>query len=178
MKSKMNALQKIMNGLLPILFLIACGDDGTVNTSSSSTTTSSDASSSSGGTGGAAGGGGMSGATTTSTGTGGTGGAGGGTSGACTNGADAVVLNDPSKAIPAGVASCAQTNLGQEPATFECIKGLGLSDGCATCFDGSAQCIFKNCLASCIAGAENQACIDCRAMYCDVPFQACSGLAP
>ncbi|MBK8259331.1 MAG: hypothetical protein IPK82_42590 [Polyangiaceae bacterium] len=110
--------------------------------------------------------------TTTTTGTGGAG------MGACTNDADLAIVQDPNKPIADAVNDCAQMNFGQEPGTLNCIKGLGLSDGCAQCFDDTVQCVVMNCLNQCLSDPNSQACTDCRAQFCDGPFAMCSGLMP
>lgn len=163
--------------IVPALLLAGCGDGssgssggggagGSTATGGSGGSTATGGSTSSGGSGGM-------------TSTGGTGGAGGTTaSGACTNAADLAVIQDPAKDIQGGVGTCAKDNLAAEPATLDCIKGLGLSAECAACFDGTVQCIFMNCLNDCLADQNSQACIDCRAMNCDPEFAMCSGLTP
>ena len=132
-----------------LLLLLACG----------STTTSTTGSGGSGGS------------TTTAT----TGAGGAGPMNACTNAADQAIAM--SKDLAAIVGKCGQDNLGQEPATYDCIKMMtGLSDDCVTCFDGTVQCVVMSCFSECIADPGSQACTDCRAMHCDPVFEACSGL--
>jgi len=63
-------------------------------------------------------------------------------------------------------------------ATKDCIKALGLSDACATCFDDEYHCVVANCLADCSVDPNGQACTDCRATNCDPAFADCSGLTP
>ena len=148
-----------------LLLLLACG--GTTSTSGST---------GSGGSGGSTttsttGSGGSGGSTTTAT----TGAGGAGPMNACTNAADQAIAM--SKDLAAIVGKCGQDNLGQEPATYDCIKMMtGLSDDCVTCFDGTVQCVVMSCFSECIADPGSQACTDCRAMHCDPVFEACSGL--
>ncbi len=166
--------------LVPTFFLAACGDGSGSSTGGTGGTTASGG----GGTGGATGGttasggtGGATGGTTASGGTGGaTGGTGGAAMGACTNAADGAVLSDPATDAQAKVGACGKDNLGAEPATLDCIKAIGFSDGCAACFDGTVQCAIMNCLNDCFADANSQPCKDCRKTNCDPAFEACSGL--
>ncbi len=162
--------------LVPALLIAGCGDDGSGSSNGGSGGTTA---SGGGGTGGATGGttasGGATGGTTASGGS--TGGStGGAASGACTNAADLAVAQDP--ATPGAVGKCGQDNLGAEPATLDCIKGLGFSDACAGCFDDTVKCAIMNCLNDCLADQNSQACIDCRATNCDPAFQMCSGIDP
>ncbi len=107
---------------------------------------------------------------------GGSGGAGGGASGACTNSGDQAILN--SIDVETTVGDCGQTNLGAEPATYDCIKqATNLSDGCVTCFDATIACAVQNCLIQCLGDSNAPACVDCRKQFCDPAFEACSGLS-
>ncbi len=183
----MHIHRSFLFALLPVVLLTACDDGGS---GGSGGTGGSGASGGSGGSGastanggGGAGGdtGGSGGGTTTT----GQGGSGGGTTsttgttgamGACTNAADTALLADPNADIETKVNDCAQQNLGQEPATLDCIKATGLSAGCAQCFDDTVQCVVMNCLTECLADSNSPACIECRAMKCDPAFETCSGL--
>lgn len=98
--------------------------------------------------------------------------------GACTNAADQAIVTDPTKMLQQKVTDCGKNNLGMEPATKNCIAMLGLTPECTTCFDDNVQCVAKNCFAKCIPDPSVQACTDCRAMFCDMPFTMCSGLPP
>ena len=178
--------------IAPAALLLACGSSTTSGTTatgaggstSDATTTTADTTTGAGGsmsasTSGA--GGAASTTTTTSTGGGTTSATGstgtGAMMGACTNAADMTIVM--SKDLGKIVGDCAQSKLGMEPATKDCIKmGTGLSDPCVTCFDDTVGCVFKNCLGECIGGSGSQACTDCRAAKCDPAFVACSGLAP
>jgi hypothetical protein len=191
-----NIQRGLLFSLLPIVLLTACDGDGNATSNGGSGGSSTGGGGAGGGTGGetTTGGGGSGGSTggssTGGSSTGGssaggggaggssTGGAGGAGMGACTNDADTALISDPSKDIPGAVGDCAQMNFGMEPATLNCIKMTGLSDACAQCFDDTVQCIFMNCLNQCIAGADSQPCVDCRAQFCDPAFAECSGLTP
>ncbi|MEZ4311732.1 MAG: hypothetical protein R3F14_27185 [Polyangiaceae bacterium] len=172
--------------LLPLILVAACdgggdtstggGGSGGGSTGGGGDTSSSGGSGGTGGTGGSAQGGGGTGGTGGSA--QGGGGTGGMTGGACLNPEDGAVLNDPNKDVPAAVGKCGQDNFGMEPATLDCIKMTGLSDGCAQCFDDTVHCIIEKCLSECIADAGSQACVDCRKMNCDPAFAECSGLMP
>jgi hypothetical protein len=119
------------------------------------------------------GGGGTGGMTTTST--GGTGGTGGNpATGACTNDPDQAVLM--SVDIQAAVKKCAEDNFGGEPGTKDCIKMIGLSDGCTTCFDDTIQCVVSKCFNECAFSPDSAECATCRATNCDPAFETCSGL--
>lgn len=106
------------------------------------------------------------------------GGSGGGAAGACTNAADQTIIMDPAKMVKEAVTKCGKDNLGMEPATKDCIKMLGLTDPCTTCFDDNVQCVAKNCFLDCAADPAAQKCTDCRAKFCDMAFATCSGLPP
>lgn len=186
----------------PAALLVACGSDtgtGTTGTSTEGTTTT--------GTGGAGGsatttsstssGGGAGGeaattatGTSTSTATGTSTGSssssssgssssasstGSGAMGACTNASDgAILMSKDAKKI---TTDCGKTNVGQEPATKNCIKmGTGLSDPCVTCFDNLIQCVVSKCLNQCFSDPNSAACTTCRKQNCDPAFEMCSGL--
>jgi hypothetical protein len=165
--------------LVPAFLIAGCGGGGS---GSSTGGTGGTTASGGGGTGGATGGttsmggstGGSTGGTTSMGGS--TGGTGGGVMDACKNAADGAVISDPAKDVQGAVGKCGQDNLGQEPATLDCIKALGLSDACAGCFDGTVSCTIMNCLNECIADAGSQPCKDCRKTNCDPAFEVCSGL--
>lgn len=168
--------------------LIACSSDSTSSNSTTTTTTASSTSGGDGGQGGTAtttttGGGNMAGGGGDMTGGGGkpTGAGGGGGAppamGACINQADGAILQAPNNTVQADVEKCGKDNLGQEPATKNCIKmKTNLSDGCVTCFDDLVQCVAKNCFNDCFADPNGQPCLDCRAAKCDPAFEKCSGL--
>ena len=177
--------QLFLFAILPVALLTACDDGGSGGSGGTGGSGGSGGSGAAGGSGGAGGGttatGGSGGGTTATGGSGGgttttgTGGSGGGM-GACTNAADTTVLTNPSTDVPAEINACAQDNLGQEPATLNCIKALGLSDECAVCFDDTVKCVIEKCLNDCISDQNSQACKDCRAANCDPAFETCSGL--
>ena len=176
----MHIHRSFLFALLPVVLLTACDDGGSGGSGGTGGSGGSGASTANGG-GGAGGDTGGSGGGTTTTGEGGSGGGttttgAGGAMGACTNAEDTALLGDPAADIETKVNACAQDNLGQEPATLDCIKATGLSDGCAQCFDDTVQCVVMNCLTECIADSNSQGCIDCRAMKCDPAFETCSGL--
>lgn len=75
------------------------------------------------------------------------------------------------------VGACGQQNLGQDPATKDCIvMQTGLSDACAQCFADTVSCAVQHCLTECLSDPNSQACVNCRAQNCDPAFYACSGL--
>jgi len=127
----------------------------------------------SGGTGGASGAGG-----TGSGGAGGSssggGGSGGGPAGACTNPSDQAVFS--AKDVPAAVEKCATDNSAGEPATKNCIKQIGISEACATCYDAAVQCGAANCWLDCLLDPKASDCILCQQKHCDGPLVACSGI--
>jgi hypothetical protein len=163
----------------------AAGSSGTSGASGSSGASGAAGSAGSGGNG-AAGAGGSAGTGGTAgdagsagaAGSAGSAGAAGTPSGACTNAADTTVLSDPNTDINKTVGDCAQSGLGQEPQTLDCLKAAGLTDACTQCFDDTVHCVMDNCLSQCIAGSSSPACTDCRVTHCDPPFNACSGLMP
>jgi hypothetical protein len=96
-----------------------------------------------------------------------------GGSGACTNPADEAVAS--AAGFMDSASNCAQSNFGQEPGTKSCIKALGLSDACTTCFDDNISCIVTNCLGECSSDSASADCVACRAKSCDPAFLGCSG---
>lgn len=96
---------------------------------------------------------------------------------ACTNAADTMIRTD--KDVRTISAGCGQKSLGDPMQTYDCIKmGTGLSDNCTTCYADSVVCAAKNCLSKCLSDPASQACSDCRQMFCNPAFDACSGIAP
>ena len=104
-----------------------------------------------------------------------TGGAGGSIATAqCTDTADRTTIMGAG--FEGSVIQCGQMYIGQEPQTLDCMKMIGLSDGCAQCYDDEIHCIIMNCLNECINDVNSQMCVDCRAMFCDPPLAMCTGL--
>jgi len=99
-----------------------------------------------------------------------------GATGACSDSADQTLA--AISTTPTAIANCAQSNIGREPATLNCIEGLGFSVPCSTCFDADAQCTIANCLVDCSGAPTSMACTMCQAMHCNTAFTACSGLTP
>ncbi len=96
---------------------------------------------------------------------------------ACTNAADTMIRTD--KDVRTIAAGCGQKSLGDPMQTYDCIKmGTGLSDNCTTCYADSVVCAAKNCLSKCLSAPMSQECSDCRQMFCNPAFDACSGIAP
>lgn len=179
----------------PAVLLAACGDGGTTGSAGSAGKGGTAGTAGTGGSSGTAGKGGTGGTTGGSAGTGGTtggsagtggtmmtgsggsmmSGSGGGAMGQCLGDQDqTVVMTD--MMFQDKVGACGQKNLGQEPATLDCIKMIGFTDGCSQCFDDTIHCVIMKCLNQCIADQNSQMCKDCRAMNCDPAFKMCSGL--
>jgi hypothetical protein len=95
--------------------------------------------------------------------------------GACTNSSDEAVTMGSTFSDDLG--NCAMMGFGAEPGLMTCIEGLGLSSGCAMCFDQQVHCTISHCALAC-AGGESAMCAMCRAMHCDAAFATCSGFTP
>jgi hypothetical protein len=95
--------------------------------------------------------------------------------GACTNTSDTTVTSGSTFSDDLG--NCAMAGFGREPDLMTCIEGLGLSSGCAMCFDTQVHCTIMHCALAC-AGGESAGCMTCRATNCDPAFSACSGFTP
>ena len=152
--------------------LFACGSSESTSSTSTSSGSGGSASTSTGatGTGGSA-------STSTATSTGASTGTGMAIKDACTNAADAKIRMD--KDVKGISAKCGQTSLGDPMQTYDCIKaGTSLSDDCTSCYADSVVCAAKNCIAMCLSAPMSQACSDCRQMYCNPAFEACSGVPP
>ena len=54
----------------------------------------------------------------------------------------------------------------QAQCSASCLKGVGISTGCATCLGNKIQCTVKNCLSSCSADANSRACSSCVSRSC------------
>ena len=132
-----------------------------------------DSTSGSGGSGGMAGGGGSAGAG----GGAGAGGAGGsaGVTDACTNMDDLDIVC--ALAFGDAVAVCATANLGEPESTAAClVEDTGVSADCASCYGAVSGCIAANCLGSgCATEPNGDACLACRAEFCDDDFNSCTG---
>jgi hypothetical protein len=150
--------------------LFACGS----SESTSSTSTGTGGSTATTTTGATGTGGSASTATGTSSATGSTG-TGSAITNACTNAADTKIRTD--KDVKGISATCGTTNLGDPKPTYDCIKaGTGFSDDCTTCYADSVVCAAKNCIGKCLSDPMGQPCSDCRQMFCNAAFEACSGV--
>lgn len=94
--------------------------------------------------------------------------------GACTDEEDQTVQMGAT--FDMDVQACGQDNSAQEPATTDCLVGLGLTSDCAGCYDDSIHCTIMHCLSQCVADSSSVACTSCRAVNCDPMFHACTGL--
>jgi hypothetical protein len=97
--------------------------------------------------------------------------------GGCNNDADKAIIAEKDLADIAK--TCAISNLGNAPATLQCIKdGSGLSDTCVACFGGSVQC-GQVCALPCAIVPDEAACDACLVENgCIKEFDDCSGLPP
>jgi hypothetical protein len=96
-------------------------------------------------------------------------------SGACTDSADMAIENQSS--FKENATNCAIDHLAEEPATLDCLEGLGISDACALCYDALLQCSLAHCASPCSSNIAAPACVTCELANCD-SFQTCSGLTP
>ncbi len=104
--------------------------------------------------------------------------------GACTNAADqtAIAANDPAAVASSKGQACFLSGKSEDAEFKQCTKegviaDTGVTDGCADCYAEAALCAKNNCLAECLATAEQ--CATCREdAGCNAPFYTCSGLTP
>jgi hypothetical protein len=93
--------------------------------------------------------------------------------GKCNNATDcAIKKSDMEGWEPA----CAQSSLGAAGPTATCMKGHGLTQGCADCWGAVAACGAQNCLTPCLADSNSTACRDCTSQHCDAAFGTCAGI--
>jgi hypothetical protein len=97
---------------------------------------------------------------------------------ACVNDADRASLGDAA-AVQAAEQTCGLRCFGgSDPECNAKCMGmtLGLSNECAKCWGAQIDCVAKNCLTQCIAGADAPECQTCTAQLCSPALHACSGL--
>jgi hypothetical protein len=98
--------------------------------------------------------------------------------GACTNAADQGVIGNMVKFeqditdcgtacffLPGDKATCAS----------DCMRGKGLSPGCAGCYGGQIACGMVTCSAPCMLNSSSPECRTCVMQNCEPPFRACAG---
>jgi hypothetical protein len=92
---------------------------------------------------------------------------------ACTNAEDLEIVCDPG--FEDEVETCAM-QLSEGGAAPCLVKSNGISVDCASCYGALVYCVFDNCFAECVSGADPQECDACKAAYdCDTPYADCTG---
>ena len=114
-------------------------------------------------------------------GAGGTGTAGDAATGACTNGADQAVIGNAAK-FEQDITDCGTTCFfspgDKAVCASDCMRGKGLSSGCAACYGGQIACGTVTCSVPCLANSSSPECRACVMQNCEPPFRACAGDPP
>jgi hypothetical protein len=101
--------------------------------------------------------------------------------GACTNAADQGVIGNSAK-FEQDITDCGTTCffLPGDKATCasDCMRGKGLSSGCAACYGGQIACGMVTCSAPCMLNSSSPECRTCVMQNCEPPFRACAGDPP
>ena len=97
--------------------------------------------------------------------------------GACVNPADTAII--AAKDVETIAKDCFIKNLSDPAKGKTCIVDqTGISDPCASCFQGVGACGASKCVLQCIADSGSKACNDCLNANCYPVFKTCSGLDP
>ncbi len=97
---------------------------------------------------------------------------------ACLNEADAAIIaegNATDEAQTCGLGCLGDADPGA-CASACVVTETGLSADCAGCYAGIVVCSIDNCLASCAADPDSEACTTCQAENCLEDFYSCTGL--
>jgi hypothetical protein len=70
---------------------------------------------------------------------------------------------------------CGRMASGQGSVATTCMKGKGLTQGCAGCWGASVDCTVNNCILPCALDAMGADCKACNVKMCDPAFNTCSG---
>jgi len=102
-------------------------------------------------------------------------------SGACTNAADQGIIGNAVK-FEQDITECGTTCFflpGDKAAcASDCMRGKGLSSGCAVCYGGQIACGMVTCSAPCMVNSSSTECRMCVMQNCEPPFRACAGVPP
>jgi hypothetical protein len=101
--------------------------------------------------------------------------------GACTNGADQGVIGNAAK-FEQDITDCGTTCFfspgDKAVCASDCMRGKGLSSGCAGCYGGQIACGMVTCSVPCLANSSSPECRACVMQNCEPPFRACAGDPP
>merc|ERR1719190_220002 len=76
------------------------------------------------------------------------------------------------------LSKCGHQCLGTASCTTACIKKIGYTEACSTCFGDLVGCTKDNCMFDCMMDAQGSSCKCCVNKSCTPAFETCSGLTP
>jgi hypothetical protein len=96
---------------------------------------------------------------------------------ACLDAADQAIASDASKTNEAARTCGVECygNMDRSCAAKCMSRETGFTEACAVCWGESINCVSDHCLAPCLGGPQDQACIACQNQMCQPAFHACSG---
>merc|ERR1719492_577991 len=98
---------------------------------------------------------------------------------ACKDAADQKKWNGNGKTdFASDLSKCGNKCLGTAACSTDCIKKLGYTEGCSTCFGDLVGCTKDNCMFDCMMDAQGSSCKSCVDKNCTPAFETCSGLTP